>query len=149
MLDLWHNTFDDIIKNDADELADGVSRQFGPASLNGDLPADAFADLTDPAGARAAADAVMVLASVPQGRQLRLDAEKLKIDLNVDVDGKLVVADSGSQPIDMGKGLTFTVVGPMLREVKALQQKHEESLRDTPRARGPPPRRLRRTSISR
>jgi beta-lactamase superfamily II metal-dependent hydrolase len=133
VLDLWHNTFDDIINNDADELADGVGQQFGPASLNGDLPADdAFADLTDPADARTAAAAVMVLASVPQGRQLRLDAEKLNIDLNVDVGGKLIVADSGNQPVDMGKGLTFTVVGPMLPEVKALQQKHKEWLRDTP-----------------
>jgi beta-lactamase superfamily II metal-dependent hydrolase len=132
VLDLWHNTFDDIIENDADELANGVSLQFGPASLNGDLPADAFADLTDPADARTAADGVMVLASVPQGRQLRLDAEKLKIDRNVDLDGKLVVADAGDQPVDMGKGLTFTVVGPMLPEVKALQQKHMEWLRDTP-----------------
>lgn len=128
VLDLWHNTFDDLIDNDADELATGVG-QFGPAALHGDLPADAFADLTDPAEARAAADAVMVLASVPQGRQLRLDAENLKIDLNVDVDGKLLVADADKGPVDMGKGLTFTVVGPMLREVKALQQQHKEWLK--------------------
>jgi hypothetical protein len=128
VLDLWHNTFDDLIDNDADELATGVG-QFGPAAVHGDLPADAFADLTDPGQARAVADAVMVLASVPQGRQLRLDAEKLKIDRNVDVDGKLVVADTDKGPIDMGKGLTFTVVGPMLHEVKALQQQHKEWLK--------------------
>jgi hypothetical protein len=128
VLDLWHNTFDDLIDNDADELANRAG-EFGPAALHGDLPADAFTDLTDPAEARAAADAVMVLASVPQGRQLRLDAEKLKIDLNVDVDGKLLVADADKGPVDMGKGLTFTVVGPMLREVKALQQQHKEWLK--------------------
>jgi beta-lactamase superfamily II metal-dependent hydrolase len=132
VLDLWHNTFDDIIKNDADELADGVSQQFGPAALNGDLPADAFAELADAGDARTAADAVMVLASVPQGRQLRLDAEKLEIERNVELGGKLVVADAGSQPVDVGNELTFTVVGPMLPEVKALQQKHKEWLRDTP-----------------
>ena len=132
VLDLWHNTFDDIIGDDADELANGVDHRFGPASLNGDLPDDAFADLDDPDDMRAAVDAVMVLASVPQGRQLRLDAERLNIDLNVELDGKLVVADSGDSPFDMSKGLTFTVVGPMLPEVKALQKQHRDWLRDTP-----------------
>lgn len=128
ILNLWHNTFDDIIKNDAEELADGVKQAFGPASIGGDLPDDAFSDLADAGEARTAAAAVMVLASVPQGRQLRLDAEKLGIEPNLELSGKLVVADAGNPPVDIGDGLTFTVVGPMLREVTALQTKHREWL---------------------
>lgn len=129
ILNLWHNTFDDIIENDAEELADGVKQQFGPASISGELPDDdAFSDLVDPRDAQDAAAAMMVLASVPQGRQLRLDAERLGIELNVELGGKLVVADAGNPPVDIGGGLTFTIVGPMLREVTELQEKHNDWL---------------------
>ena len=41
ILDLWHNSFDDIVDNDAAELAGAVEARFGPASLSGDLPPDA------------------------------------------------------------------------------------------------------------
>ena len=57
ILDLWHNSFDDIVKNDAAELAGAVETRFGPASLSGDLPPDTGANV----------GSVMVLASIPQG----------------------------------------------------------------------------------
>ena len=65
ILDLWHNSFDDIVDNDAAELAGAVEARFGPASLSGDLPPDAGANV----------DSVMVLAGIPRGRRLRDDAE--------------------------------------------------------------------------
>jgi glyoxylase-like metal-dependent hydrolase (beta-lactamase superfamily II) len=83
ILDLWHNTFDDVIDNDAEELAGAVKKRFGPASLNGDLPVDVLAELDGSADAPAVADTVMVVASVPQGRQLRDAAKDLPIELNV------------------------------------------------------------------
>ena len=114
ILDLWHNAFDDIVDNDAEELASAVQARFGPASLSGDIPLDAGANV----------DSVMVLASIPKGRRLRDDAVKLGIERNLDVGGQLVVAGSANQPLDMGKGLTITVAGPMLAEVQDLQKDH-------------------------
>jgi hypothetical protein len=122
ILDLWHNSFDDIVGNDAEELAGAVQARFGPASLSGDLPPDVDANV----------DSVMVLASIPKGRRLRDDAAKLGIERNLDTDGELIVASAGSQPLDMGNGLTLTVVGPMLAEIQDLQKDHAKWVRDNP-----------------
>ena len=121
VLDLWHNSFDDIVGDDAQELGRAVNQQFGPASLSGDLSLESLADLVDSGSAKTAVDSLMVLASIPQGRDLRSNAEKLKIPLNAEADGELIVATDEKSPVDMGKGLTFTVVGPMEPELKALQ----------------------------
>jgi hypothetical protein len=134
ILDLWHNTFDDIVDNDAKELSGAVTGQFGPASLSGELPADVLADLEDSADAPAVADTVMVIASVPQGRQLRDDAKTLDIERNVEVGGGLIVASDQSQPIDMGNRLVLTIVGPMLPEVKNLQKLVRDWLKKHPKA---------------
>ena len=122
ILDLWHNSFDDIVDNDAEELAGAVEARFGPASLSGDLPPDAGANV----------ESVMVLAGIPRGRRLRDDAKKLGIERNLETDGALVMASDETEPIDMGNGLTFTVVGPMLEEVKELQREHAQWVADNP-----------------
>jgi hypothetical protein len=109
ILDLWHNTFDDIVGNDAEELADAVS---GPA----------------------VSDTVKIIASVPQGRQLRDDAKKLEIQRNIELNGKLVVATDDGGQLDMGNKLDFTVVGPMLPEVKKLQTAVRAWLKKHPEA---------------
>jgi hypothetical protein len=124
VLDLWHNSFDDIIGNDAADLATAVQNRFGPASLTGDIPEDAGIDV----------DACKVLANVPQGRRLRDDAKKLGVDRNADFEGGLIVANSDSTPIEMGDGLRFTVVGPMLREVENLLKVHDEWVQAHPNA---------------
>ncbi len=131
VLNLWHNSFDDIVKNDAKELGRAVTRQFGPASLSGDLSLDSLADLVDSGDPRAAVDSLMVLASIGQGRDLRSNAEKLDIPLNAETDGELIVATDKKKPVDMGKGLKFTVVGPMLPELKALQADFAAFLKKT------------------
>ncbi|WP_199177976.1 hypothetical protein [Mycobacterium hubeiense] len=120
ILDLWHNSFDDIVANDAEELAGAVEARFGPASLTGDLPAGVNVD------------SVMVLASIPKGRQLRNDAIKLGIERNLETDGELIAASDVSQPMEMGGGLTFTVVGPMLPEIEELQADHAEWVKTHP-----------------
>src|SRR5262245_16432799 len=123
VLDLWHNAFDDITRNDAKELTDAVADRFGPASLDGgELPDNPEFNV----------GAMMVLASVRNGRRLRDNAIKLGIDRNVDTDGELVVASDNSQPLDMGSGLTFTVIGPLLAEITALQKDHAKFVRDNP-----------------
>ena len=123
ILDLWHNAFDDITNNDSAEIAAAVADQFGPASLDGDPLPD---DLGD------AQSAMMVLASVNNGRRLRDNAIKLGIERNLDTGGEMVVATDKSEPLDMGGGVTFTVIGPMLPEIKALQAEHDAWVKANP-----------------
>ena len=113
----WHNSFDDIIGNDPNNLLAAVTAQFGAAALAGEADADGL----DP-------DLAKVLASVEQGFRLRDDAKKLKWRLNPEFEGKVVLTAKGSKALDMGKGLTFTVAGPMKRELAALQKKHDAFL---------------------
>lgn len=114
----WHNTFDDILDNKPDELLAAVTASFGAASLAGDPDTEGL----DPAAA-------MVLASVAQGVRLRDDARKLKFRVNPEFDGKLVMAMKDGESIDMGKGLNFTVAGPMKPELLALQKEHDAWLK--------------------
>lgn len=124
---LWHNTFDDIIGNDASELLRSVGNGFGTtASAAGnipdiDLPHEATVD------ADTFRDGLKVLASVEQGIRLRDDAKVLGIRVNIDAKGGLIVANA--KPIDMPGGLSMTVIGPMIEDVKALQTKHDDWLK--------------------
>lgn len=115
---VWHNSFDDIIGNNPDKLTAAVTAQFGTASLSGD---GEEVEGLDP-------DAAKVLASVSQGFRLRDDSRALKLRINPEFKGKLVLAKKKGKQIDMGKGLKFTVIGPMNDEVLALQQAHDEFL---------------------
>jgi hypothetical protein len=126
----WHNSFDDIIGKDPTELTAAVSSQFGTASVNGNLPPDATIDLG--AGAsneekEVARSSLQVLASIPQGRQLRGDAEALGIPVNPDFDGKLILA--AKKAVTVAEGLDFVVAGPMVPELKALQKAHDAWLK--------------------
>lgn len=118
---VWHNSFDDIIGNNPAELTAAVTAQFGAASLSGDPDPDDLKGI-DP-------EAAKVLASVGQGFQLRDDIRGLKLRINPPFAGKLVLAKAKAKKIDMGKGLSFTVVGPMNPEVVALQKAHDEFLK--------------------
>jgi beta-lactamase superfamily II metal-dependent hydrolase len=115
---VWHNSFDDIIGNNPDKLRAAVTASFGAASLSGD--GEEIEGL-DP-------DAAKVLASVSQGFRLRDDSRALKLRINPQFKGKVVIAKKGAKQVDMGKGLKFTVVGPMNDEVLALQEAHDEFL---------------------
>jgi beta-lactamase superfamily II metal-dependent hydrolase len=114
---LWHNTFDDIIGNDPKELTAAVTAQFGPASLAGEPDVEGL----DP-------DAAKVLASVSQGFRLRDDAKALKLRINPEFKGELILAKKKAKPIDVGKGLKITVIGPMHDEVVELQKDHDTFL---------------------
>jgi hypothetical protein len=114
----WHNTFDDIIGNNPDELRAAVTASFGAAALSGDPDTEGL----EPAAAQ-------VLASVEQGFRLRDDARKLQLRLNPEFDGKLVMATKDGKSLDMGKGLKLTVAGPMKSELVALQKDHDAWLK--------------------
>ncbi|HKG61824.1 MAG TPA: hypothetical protein VKB05_18855 [Pyrinomonadaceae bacterium] len=115
---VWHNTFDDIIGNNPDKLRAAVTASFGTASLSGD---GEEVEGLDP-------EAAKVLASVSQGFRLRDDSRALKLRINPQFKGKVVIAKKNGKQVDMGKGLNFTVLGPMNDEILALQQAHDEFL---------------------
>ena len=109
----WHNTFDDIIGNKPDELLAAVTASFGAAALSGEPDTEGL----DP-------EAAMVLASVEQGFRLGDDARKLKLRINPEFGGKLIMAKDDGKAIDMGKGLKLTAAGPMQAELVALQKEY-------------------------
>jgi beta-lactamase superfamily II metal-dependent hydrolase len=118
----WFNTFDDIIGNNPAELLAAVTNQFGPASLAGDPDTEGL----DP-------DAAKVLASVDQGMRLGDDARKLKFRVNPPFGGKLVMAIKGGKVLDLEKGLSLTIAGPMKGELLALQESYDAFLKDKAR----------------
>lgn len=140
VLGFWHNSFDEIIGNTPDELTAAMTAQFGTASLSDGLPVDASLPASEIAGLEeeTIGDTLKVLASIDQGHRLRKDAEKLQFPLNSDFNGKLVMATDGEE-IDIGNELTFTVVGPMKPELKKLQAKHDEWLRELKKKGKSPP----------
>jgi hypothetical protein len=115
---VWHNTFDDIIGNNPKELLSSITSSFGTASLSGDVDTDGL----DP-------DAAKVLASVDQGFRLRDDSKALNLRINPQLKGKLVLAKAKAKKVDMGKGMSFTIIGPMADEVEALQKAHDDFLK--------------------
>ncbi|HKY05430.1 MAG TPA: hypothetical protein VJQ56_11095 [Blastocatellia bacterium] len=131
VLSLWHNSFDNIIGNTPDELTAAFKSQFGPASIEGQLPDDATLDDVDEAIDEKTIFAnLKVLSSIAQGAQLRSDVENLDFPLNPEFDGELIIAREKGEAIDMGEGLEFTVVGPMIGEVKKLHAKHQAWLKE-------------------
>ena len=112
VLNFWHNTFDDIIAGNPDELVASIKASFGPASLTGDPDTEGL----DPHTAK-------VLASVGQGLRLRDDARALGLRINSEFGHKLIKT-STRRPKDLPGGLKLTVAGPMEDELLALQKEH-------------------------
>ncbi|MGZ8268912.1 MAG: hypothetical protein ACXWUU_15790, partial [Burkholderiales bacterium] len=124
VMSFWHNSFDDIIGNSAEELTAAMAEQFGAAALSGGLPDDATLDLEGDEDSEVVLASLKVLASIEQGHRLRADAEKLGFPRNPEFDEKLIRA--GRKSLKVAEGLTFVVVGPMQRELEALQKKHDQ-----------------------
>jgi hypothetical protein len=114
----WHNTFDDIIGNSPKELLAAVTHSYGAASLAGEPEVEGLDE-----------SAAKVLASVSQGLRVRDDARKLKLRVNPQFRGRLVMVTGAAAPVAMGKGLSFTVAGPMKPEIEALQASHDAFLK--------------------
>jgi hypothetical protein len=130
---LWHNSFDDLLATTPEELSEG----FGTASvLAGVDSADGFSQF-DPKD-EDEHQALDVLASIPQGRTLRDDAERLGWKPNHKHKGKLIVATAAAQPVSLN-GLTVTVAGPMQPELEALQKAHDKWIEEQRRRGKLPP----------
>jgi hypothetical protein len=133
VLSFWHNSFDDIIDKKSKELTAAFRSQFGAAATSGELPADATIEVDDDSGElteEIVVDNLKVLASIEQGFRLRMDAERLDFPRNPEFDGKLIMATKDIEPLDIGRGLMFTLAGPMKPELKALKEKHDEWLQE-------------------
>lgn len=135
VLNFWHNSFDEIIDHEPDELTASVKKQFGEAAVSGggDLSDEAkvqIEDQFDDDKQEMVNSSLKVLASIAQGFRLRLDAAGLDFPRNLGFDGKLVTAHKGAKPFTVAKKLKLTVIGPMQPELKALHDKHVKWLKD-------------------
>ena len=109
---MWHNSFDDMVKPVAAAPAE-VAASFHLAATGAPLP-NVYKS--------ASPEAQLVLATVPQGRQLRADAAKLGIRVNSGFADGLVIAPKGKAVSkDVGSGLTLTIAGPRQEQLDALQ----------------------------
>lgn len=106
ILTLWHNSFDDI--------ASKVSASVGAEVL-------AKAKPKSPEGAA-------IVASVKQGRQLRIDADALGLNMNTGFDDLLLFKATASA-LNIGGDLRFTVLGPRQPELDALKKKWDAEVK--------------------
>jgi hypothetical protein len=127
VLSLWHNSFENIIDSTPMELTAAFQSQFGAASMGGE-PGDLTVDAEEEE--EVIVSSLKVLASIQQGAQLRSDANRLEWPLNPEFDEGLILASETGDALDMEDGLKFTVVGPMLPELKKLHEKHQEWLKE-------------------
>lgn len=120
ILKLWHNSFDDIIGDKADALGAAVGAAVEAVSVGGGtIPASL--PLDEPAAA--------IVADVKQGRELRMNADRLGLLVNEEP-GKLIMAPkTGAEVIDMGDGLKFTVIGPSQTRLEDLQVEWDAKLK--------------------
>ena len=108
VLTLWHNSFDDIVAQAGAKAASVIHATKLPQG---------------PQGGEA------ILASVKQGRQLRLDADDLAINMNSGFDDLIQFDAKQVKRLNMGAGLTFTVLGPRRAELDALEGKWEKEVK--------------------
>jgi hypothetical protein len=117
---LWHNAFDDVVGNGIGALA-----EVSAASVDA-------AGLTDAFVSRLAVQdrSEAVLASVPQGRQLRDDARFLGVAVNAPFQD-LILAKGDDAPVSpaLVAGLETWVVGPRSVKLREFQDRWDEELR--------------------
>jgi hypothetical protein len=108
ILTLWHNSFDDIVGGAGPTVA----------AL---LRAAAFSPRT--------AEGAAIVASVPQGRQLRLDADKLAINMNSGFDDLIRFEPAAPKALKISSDLVFRVLGPRKPELDELEAKWHKDVK--------------------
>jgi hypothetical protein len=113
ILTLWLNSFDDIVGNESKEMLKALGAAFKPGSSNGGGALSASIPLSRPGSA--------IVASVPQGREARNNADKLSLAINEPFGGLVAVPAKGKKTVTIGDGLKFTVLGPVKDRIEELQ----------------------------
>lgn len=108
---LWHNSFDDVLGNRVERLGTAARDALGTASTADDLPPEVGREHP----------AAIVLASVRQGRQLRLDAERLGLHTNRGDGAPLLATGTDRDLFPLRDGLQLRIVGPLVEQVEELQ----------------------------
>jgi len=116
---LWHNSFDDVLGNDADDL-----RAAAIEALAVPL-ADRVADEIRAAG-------LAVVASVAEGRELRDQATTLGWSVNEPFGGPVVLPREGVRTITLGP-LKLTVVCPHAEQLEKLHDAWDKWLKKHPK----------------
>jgi hypothetical protein len=111
ILTLWHNSFDDIVGNESEEMLAALSAALKPVSSGGALAAGV--PLSRPGGA--------IGVSVPQGREVRNNAKLLALSINDPFDTLVAAPGTGKKTVTIGDGLKFTVIGPIKNRIEELQ----------------------------
>jgi len=117
---LWHNSFDDVLGNDAEDL-----RAAAVEILSAPLE-DRIADEIRAAG-------LAVVASVAEGRELRDQAATLGWSVNEPYAAAVVLPQEGVRTITLGP-LRLTVVCPHAAQLEKLHDAWEKWLEDHPKA---------------
>ncbi len=108
---VWHNSFDNLL---------GRSNAAAMSAVPG--ASAAAMDAVVPAGIEIESKGGLVVASVKQGNDLRNYATSLAIPLNRGAKEDLVMApEKGKRVVDLGAGLTFTILGPHEAEMNRLE----------------------------
>ena len=119
VITLWNNSFDDLLNNEAEEMVASLKNAVNAASRS-----------TFTASLPVQRETALVLASVNQGRKLRVAANRLGLGVN---DGfkNLVMVPAGakSRVFDAGDGLKLTVIGPDEERIRALQVEWDKQIK--------------------
>ncbi len=108
---LWINHFDGLTGGEGDDVVLAAAAMARP-------------DRGVPPGLMTTGDALAVAASVPHGRALMDYARKLVVTVNgPPLDGLVAAADGGGPSVDLGSGMSLTVLAPSRARIDAL---HEE-----------------------
>jgi len=117
---LWHNSFDDVLGNDAEDL------RVAAVDILSAPVADRVADEIRAAG-------LAVVASVAEGRELRDQAQTLGWSVNEPFDGPVVLPKEGVRKITLGP-LSLTVVCPHAEQLEKLHAAWDKWLKGHPKA---------------
>jgi hypothetical protein len=114
---LWHNSFDDVVGNAA-PLSAALEAAVRPVATGGATPPQLPLHR----------DSALVVASVQQGRTLRDDARALGLNVNSPWGTLVCVSADRTGPVDLGGGLTFTVLGPSRAQIDELHKGWDQTL---------------------
>jgi hypothetical protein len=116
---MWYNRFDDIVGNQSEKLFACLQTAAVAAADTGEVPANLNLSL----------QGALVVASVKQGRELFKNAQKLAFGINKPFPGLVSAPKQGQKTVDLGDGLSFTVLGPNQQRLENLQKEWDKQLK--------------------